>query len=458
MFMKNVTHTPRTLSMTGRFMRRVSILAGLLLLAANGFCQQPTLHEAAQWIHDNVRFPRDAQKYGIVGTERFVVSADWEGRIFITSPLHVLNPAVEQAIKEAVARAPRCRIAGTSANEVYASVEIDFAGMIPESDKTQFIKVSDHTFPVFPKQKTREDSREKFIEWLSERYLQTEKADLCGYADTVTLHYSITTNGKPERISVTDCKDESLRKELERNMRKSPKWTPALSSERMPLAVSVRDRIIVRTDANGKKYPLVLLRDEVCRNSSQAPTDPNCLVPNPEVKPHLLGEYESLSRMLAEQVEFDVLTEYACSFVVERDGSVSKLQVETSDENVGRAIARKIQQTHWSPAMQGGSAVRTNYRLHEKRGPHREYEVVSEYPPFVSHPRFMTEGRYAPFVYDRKEELRRWKRYKRAYPEAEATIHRYSDVRKLDNLEYTEALSRRNALQSAPKTKRKSKK
>lgn len=466
-FMTTITYSSHHLFLSGLFTRRIVILAGLLLIiVSDGFCQltdeevrnRPTLNEAAQWIRENVRFPQDAQKYGIVGTERFVISADWEGRIFITSPLHVLNPTIEQSIKEAVARAPRCRFAGNSADDIYASVEIDFAGMIPESEKTRFIEVSEHTFPAFPNQKAREDSREKFVEWLSERYLQTKKTELHGYVDTVMLHYSIAANGKPEKVSVTDCRDERLRKELEQTMRKSPKWTPAISSEYIPLAVSIRDRIVVRTDANGTKHPLVLLRDEVCRNSALAPTDPNCLVPNPEVKPRLLGEYANLGRMLAEQVEFDVLTEYACSFVIERDGSVSELQIETTDENIGRTIAKKIRQTRWSPAMQGGSAVRTNYRLHEKRGPHRQYEVVSEYAPFISQPRFMTEGRYAPFVYDRKEQQRRWKRFKQAYPEAEATIHGYGEFRKLDNLEYTEALSRRNALQPAPKTKRKTKK
>lgn len=78
------------------------------------------------WIRRNVTFPEDAYQYGPVGVEKFVVSADWTGRVFISSPLNALNPAVAEEIKSVVSRAPRCRFAGVLPEDIYKLVELDF--------------------------------------------------------------------------------------------------------------------------------------------------------------------------------------------------------------------------------------------------------------------------------------------------------------------------------------------
>jgi len=430
----------------------------LSIIALNGVCQEsaavdlerPTLREVALWIREHVRFPQDIGPYGTVGTEQFVVSAAWDGRVFISSPLHTLNPAFECVIKEAVAQAPKCRFAGETASDLYERIEIDFAALHPGKDKSSIIDVAQHTFPIFPGQKAREESREKFVEWLSVRCERSKKANLHDYVDTVRLHYTVTATGEVEHCSVSEYRDVQLQNLLERGLRQSPCWTPAKAANRMPIAVSVCERIIVRTDAAGRICPLELLRDEECCNSSEAPDDCNRLVWNPEVKPQLLGEYNNLGRLLAARVEFKVPTEYACSFVIERDGSVGELRIETTDEETGRAIAAELCRTSWSPALQSGQAVRTSWLLHERRGPKRETEVV--YAPLTPWPHFMTEGRHAPFSYDDKAQQRRWKRFLKAYPEAAATIHGYGRFRKLDNMVYLEALTRRNALQPTAKT------
>lgn len=437
--------------------RKFILVLLAIFLTFSGICQESVradddglpLREIALWIKDHIQFPDDAEEYGTVGTEQFVISTAWDGRVFISSPLHTLNPAFERAIKETVAQAPRCRLSEGKASDIYELVEIDFAAMPAASDKSGVIRCSRHTFPMFPKQKGRDDSREKFVEWLSARYEQSKRVESHEYADTVVLHYTISETGELVNPAVSECRDEQLRSVLEQGLRKSPRWSPAITANYAPIAVSVCERILVQADDTGKT--LTLLRDDVCRNSTEAAGDRSMLVPNPEVKPRLQGEFANLSRLLADRIEFKAPTEYACSFVIERDGSVGELQIETTDENAGKAISEQIHRTCWTPAMQGGQAVRTSYYLHEKRGPKRETEFV--YATNDSYPHFMTKGRYAPFSYDDKALQRRWKRFKRAYPEAAATIHGYSRFRKLDNLDYLEAMAQRNALQPTKKVR-----
>lgn len=434
----------------------------LLHIPLSGVCQTSmmindklTLKDAARWIQDNIQFPQDADVYGTIGAEQFVISAAWDGRIFISSPLHTLNPAFERAIKETVARAPKCEFTKDDSTDIYELVEIDFAIMRKAISPSNFVDISRHTFPMFPKQKVRDDSREKFVEWLSSRYEHSAKTEQHEYVDTILLNYTISKTGELTNPSVSDCRDEKLRKVLEQNMRKSPKWTPAIASNYMPVPVSICERVIIQVDESGKKHPLKLLRDAVCQNSFEPTNDMNMLVLNPEIKPRLLGGYDNLGRLLAERVEFDVPTEYVCSFIIERDGSVGEIKVEVTDRNVGQAIAEQISETSWAPAMQGGQAVRTNYYLHEKRGPKPTAELV--YAMIDHYPHFMTEGRYAPFVYDDQAQRRRWKRFKEAYPAAAATIHGYGQFRRLDNMKYIEALSIRNALQPVVKPANKKK-
>lgn len=439
-----------------KLLQRFSFVISLSIMSLYGICQESriinrelSLKDAARWIQNNIQLPQDIEEYSMIGTEQFVISAAWDGRIFISSPLHTLNPSFERVIEETVARAPKCKLSGEITTDIYELVEIDFAAMYEALGRSNFVDISRHTFPMFSNQKARDDSREKFVEWLSARYERSAKVELYGYADTILLNYTISKTGELTNPSVSDCRDEQLRKVLAQNMRKSPGWAPAIASNYMPVPVSICERVIIQVDESGKKHPLKLLRSAVCQNSIEPTGDQNMLVLNPEIKPRLLGEYKNLGRLLAERVEFEAPTEYACSFIIERDGSVGEIKVEVTDKNAGRAIAEQIRQTCWTPAMQGGQAVRTNYYLHEKRGPKPTAELV--YAMIDHYPHFMTEGRYAPFVYDDQAQQRRWKRFKEAYPAAAATIHGYGQFRRLDNMKYIEALSIRNALQPVVK-------
>ena len=90
------------------------------------------LDKLPEWIVQNIYFPQDAYEYGFAGKEKFVISLDWSGRAFITSPLNTLHPAFSKEIREVVKRAPKCYATGILTEDIYKSVEIDFYMLVPQ--------------------------------------------------------------------------------------------------------------------------------------------------------------------------------------------------------------------------------------------------------------------------------------------------------------------------------------
>lgn len=72
------------------------------------------------------------------------------------------------------------------------------------------------------------------------------------------------------------------------------------------------------------------------------------------------------------QPESDKEVRYGCSFVVERDGSVSNLHIEVTDSLLGDALAALIERSEWIPARQGGENVRSVYTFWDILSPPEE--------------------------------------------------------------------------------------
>lgn len=70
------------------------------------------LDDMPDWILEYIRFPEEAYSYGKAGVESLMLSTSWDGKLFIVGDLNALHPSFEKAIREVVARAPRCGYAG----------------------------------------------------------------------------------------------------------------------------------------------------------------------------------------------------------------------------------------------------------------------------------------------------------------------------------------------------------
>ena len=341
-----------------------------------------TLDEIAEWISGHVRFPEGASRYGVAGVERFVVSSAWDGRVFITSGVNTLSPAFEREIKGVVSRAPRCRFGGCGMDDIYKLVEVDFPSLMPDTLREDVLCVGRHLPPRFPLKGEKSgylDGREAFVNWLSSRFRFPRHSDFSGYCDTLSLCYTVSEEGRMEDVRVEGCGNASVRSELERLLKRSPLWEPALTESRRPVPVSVEERVVIRPHDGGRNAQFAVCVDEVCRNSSSAPSDLDMIVLNPEVRSEY-GSDKSFLRTLRDSLKVDKRVRYAGFFVVERDGSVSNLHIETADSLMGNALAALIVRSEWLPALQGGEKVRSIYTFSGVQSPPARY--VYNIPPY----------------------------------------------------------------------------
>lgn len=341
-----------------------------------------TLDEIAEWISGHVRFPEGASRYGVAGVERFVVSSAWDGRVFITSGLNTLSPAFDREIKSVVSRAPRCRFGGCGMDDIYKLVEVDFPSLMPDTLREDVLCVGRHLPPRFPLKGEKSgylDGREAFVNWLSSRFRFPRHSDFSGYCDTLSLCYTVSEEGRMEDVRVEGCGNASVRSELERLLKRSPLWEPALTESRRPVPVSVEERVVIRPHDGGRNAQFAVCVDEVCRNSSSAPSDLDMIVLNPEVRSEY-GSDKSFLRTLRDSLKVDKRVRYAGFFVVERDGSVSNLHIETADSLMGNALAALIVRSEWLPALQGGEKVRSIYTFSGVQSPPARY--VYNIPPY----------------------------------------------------------------------------
>lgn len=399
------------------------------------------LDKLPEWIVQNIYFPQDAYEYGFAGKEKFVISLDWSGRAFITSPLNTLHPAFSKEIREVVKRAPKCYATGILTEDIYKSVEIDFYMLVPQEKRKEITNVGEYKFAIFPYHTISilGNSREDFIDWLTERY--DVPKGLNNYTDTLTVIYKISKNGRIKEGVIEGGRYKPLVKELTATLKKAPPWKPAQTRAGEKLDVWIYDSFIIGIDANGRKLPPALLKDEVCKNSSKTPNDSDIVILNPEIKASFNGQQEFLSQMLRDSIRVSKPVKYSASIVINTDGRVEKLFSEADDDRINKQLKHLISLSQWLPAIQGGVPVRSicSFKgiLSPKNGTKRRAQTR-----LTRYGSFMMSGRQ-PSFYDpgyEADQLRRWRKLIKAYPAINSDIYGYSIFRRMDRLTYIEYL------------------
>ncbi|WP_294616111.1 energy transducer TonB [uncultured Bacteroides sp.] len=385
-----------------------------------------TLDEIPGWIQENIKFPKAAYLYGMAGVEQFVVSAAWDGRVFITSGLNTLNPAFEKEIKSVLDKAPKCRFAGNEIKDIYKRVEIDFTAYVPEAVRSDIRLVERHLPPCFTlygEKMQRLKGRERFVKWLSAKFDLIRKNGIAGYNDTIFLCYTVSESGKLKNIRVEDCKDESVRTDLESIMKRSPKWTPGITESKEPIPVSIKERVILKADGQGGSASLEIYMDDVCRNSTSAPTDPDMIVLNPEVRIRYGGGNENFMKTIHDNLQVDGKVKFAGTFVVEKDGRATNIHTISTDSRADSVIIALVEQARWIPAQQGGVNVRGIYTFAGVQLP--PARKVYGTPPH------------------KNSQKERWEYFRQAYPEVDAVVDGERKFKTLSYDDYQEALMMR---------------
>lgn len=423
----------------------IYMLLGITNAGASGGSLM-SLDDIPSWISRNIRFPESAYDYGFAGKERFVVSIDWQGRVFITSGLNTLHPVFSREIESVVRRAPRCRAAGMLAADLYKDVEIDFHALIPQERRKEVTDVGEYRFAIFPRHEATvlDNSRENFIDWLSERYDLPEGFN--SYMDTVTVSYTITEGGRVQNAEVKGVRSEILMDKLTDALKKAPSWSSAVTRQGKHIKINVCDSFIIGTDAEGRKLPPALIKDEVCRNSVKVPVDADMVVLNPEIKAIFNGLQSSLNQMLRDSIGVNRRIRYSALMIIGKDGKVVECLVESEDSELNARLKGMINTSQWLPAVQGGIPVKSVYSFNGILSPKKDASSDK-----MSRPQYygsvITSGRHAAFQDPHYEEIlrKRWKKLTKIYPSLEADIYGYEKFRRMDRQTYLEALIVRGA-------------
>ena len=394
-----------------------------------------------EWIAQNIHFPQEAYEYGFAGKEKFVISLDWSGRAFIASTLNTLHPAFSKEIMDVVNRAPKCRTNGILSEDIYKAVEIDFYSHVANERKNEITNVGEYRFPIFHNTKTyaSHDTREAFIDWVVERY--DVPKDLNSYNDTIAVTYKISKNGKIKDAVIAGVRSESLAEALTATFKKAPSWRPAQTRTGEKIDIWIHDSFIIGIDAEGRKLPPALLKEEICKNSSEAPENPDMMILNPEIKASFNGKHVSLSQMLRDSIRVSKPVRYFALIVIDKEGKVEDLFLEASDERINEKLKQLISISQWFPAIQGGAQVRTICSFRGILSPKYTTRQRSQ-THLARYSSFMMSGRH-PAFYDpdyEADQLRRWKKLVRSYPAINSDTYGYSAFRRMDRLTYIEHL------------------
>lgn len=333
------------------------------------------LDDIPNWILENIKFPPEALKYGISGIEQVCISATWDGKVFITSGLNTLNPAFEKEIMDVVSRAPKCIFTGSKPEDIYKYMWVDFSKYISKDLQHNLQFISLHTPPRLSYSPGMFNGRENFIKWIYSTYKVPKQIKQMGYTDTITLNYTVSSKGHLVNAYVTCCEDHSMKEELERTLKKSPSWNPAIANKTEPIDVSICDKMIIEIDNNGNKLPFRAYLDEVFCNSSTVPDSPDMMVFNPQIKPKFRGEKSFISS-ITKELTIKQKTNIAGSFIIEKDGKVSNISIsQLPDEESSRILEEAIMRSEWTPAEQGGIPVKTCYTFGATKSPRKNYQT-----------------------------------------------------------------------------------
>lgn len=345
-----------------------------------------TLDEIPAWILKNIQFPQEAYEYGAAGIEQVCISASWDGKVFITRKLNTLIPAFEKEIMNVVSKAPKCRYNGSQPQDIYKFMLIDFYKYIPEDRQAEMQKITLHTPPRLANITSNPFyARDKYIEWIHKN-IRIPSILKC-YSDTISFQYTVTRDGKVNAISILQCKDDRAKEALKHTLKKSPEWKPSIANGTTPIDVTICDKIIIQTDDKGKLLPLTNYIDDIFCNTNSIPTDPDMIIVNPEIKA-IYNEEGSFLKNIMQDVVIDKKISVNGSFIIERDGTTSHINIANSpDSKTDSIVTSAITRTKWIAATQGGTPVRTLYPFGIKTQPRKQkqsqeisyYDIFGKY-------------------------------------------------------------------------------
>lgn len=211
----------------------------------------------------------------------------------------------------------------------------------------------------------------KFREWLQTEVRYPAEALKQRIEGRVVCSFVIERDGSVSNITALQSPDRLLTNEVRRVLANSPRWTPGMQK-----GETVRVKYIVPVDFSlPKQSEAATGAGTPAAGQTDGPAaEEDAPVTLAETMPSFQGgDLTTFRQWLQTQVRYpaEALKEKAgglvvCSFVVERDGSVSNIRtLQSPDSPLNEEVERiiKASSSHWQPGRDKGKAVRVKLVL-----------------------------------------------------------------------------------------------
>ena len=328
--------------------------------------------EIPAWILERIEFPQEALHARITAEVTFTLVVSTTGQSAVTKISNSPHPAFDREIERVVAMAPLCLPREKDGVPTTASrtMQIDFSQYLPKEAAENMLAVKNFTPPLLLFGKPNiEEWKQPFIQWLYDHVtLPKALAKEANYIDTVRINYTVGRTGLITQFAVTECRNLALQSALEATIANAPRWMPAKADDE-PVDFPVSDRMIISAERGKKDAFMKIIRPEEYFDNKGA--EGVYALSTVEQAPHFRkGDGSKFAAWFFSQISVskppnEVLT---LSFIVEKDGTVSHLDIKKAPNQALYLEAVRIMQNVplWSPGMNKGEPVRVqmSFNLH----------------------------------------------------------------------------------------------
>ena len=311
-----------------------------------------------KWVQARVKYPAKAVKKGIQGrvVTSFVIAEDGSltDAAIVQSPDELLSKEALRVLESS----PKWKPGMTKGKPtpVKYTCPVDFR--LPGSD-------ADQPFVIVEKMPTfRNGNLDTFRKWVQGEIKYPAEAVQKNIQGRVVVSFVVEPDGSLGNIQLLQAPDKLLADEARRVIASSPAgdWSPGMQrgeKVRVKYTLPVDFRL---PDGNGKlPGPTAPDGDEPFLIAETMPTFQNGDINNFRKWVQMQVRYP------AEAMKNNIQGRVITSFVIERDGSISNIQVLQAPDKLLADEARRVIETSpagaWSPGRQRGQAVRVKFTI-----------------------------------------------------------------------------------------------
>lgn len=325
-----------------------------------------------KFLNDNINYPEDAQKRGKEGRVIVQYIVEKDGSLSDVNVLRSADPLLDAEAVRVVNSMPNWKPGKQRGQEVRVRYTLPVLFKLDADGKKVVLKAAsdenkeqivDEVFVVVEEAPAFPGGESALMKFLNDNIKYPEEAQKKGAEGRVTCQFVVEKDGSLSEIKVLRSADPLLDAEAVRVIESMPKWKPGKQKGKF---VRVRYTLPVFFKLGAKSKTSEVTQTANKDNSIEE------IFMVVEEAPEFIGGVQALMKFLSENINYPkaAMENYIqgrvnCTFVVEKDGSLSDIRVIEGVHPLLDAEAVRVIKSmpKWKPGKQRGQVVRVYYTL-----------------------------------------------------------------------------------------------